>query len=152
MVGKQMTMKQYRNIETKMRQIQNELLPKARKDYERAKSNGDMRENDEADSARAVVTGLMSQLRNLEKSKSEAVICEDRNVMDDSIGLGSRITFLIDTEQMTKSVSNSELEYMDTVSVDSTLGKLLVGRHIGDAFTYEDKLGKLHRVRILEVV
>lgn len=146
-----MTTAQLREIDEKIRELRDIDLPRARKDYERAASNGDMRENEEADSARNKIASLKGILAKLETVRSQAVICQDKPIGDLRVEFGSKLKVSIDSQIRDLEISESGIDFLHTTNGHSPLGAKLLGKSIGDKFTYMDRLGKRHMVQILEV-
>ena len=124
------------------------------KQLEKARAMGDLSENAEYDAAKDAQAHLEKKIMELEDKLSRARIIEHENIPKDKIYIGAKVK-LRDVD------SGEELEYQfvappeadyaqNKISVESPIGKSLLGRKVGDVAEITVPAGIL-RYQVVEI-
>lgn len=132
-----------------LQKIQGELevLKKRRKDIiariQTAKEFGDLSENAEYDDARNEQSFVEGRIQELEEMIKHAKIVE-KSSHGDTIGVGSAVTVMIEgDEEIYEIVGVNESDpAQGKISVESPIGKALVGSRKGETIVVETPAGK----------
>ncbi|MFA5038590.1 MAG: transcription elongation factor GreA [Candidatus Omnitrophota bacterium] len=113
---------------TKRRQIAQQLA--------KARAMGDLSENAEYDAAKEAQAHLEKKIAVLEGKLSRARIIENENISSDKVYIGARVS-LSDQDSGEECVyilvSPTEADYTQSkLSLESPIGKALLGRKVGD--------------------
>lgn len=107
----------------------------ALEDVKEARAHGDLSENFEYKAAKRYKNRNESRIRYLEKMIKTAIIVED-NSNEDEVGLNDTVTIYVeedDCEETYKIVTTIRSDSLNQIiSIESPLGKALVGKKIGD--------------------
>lgn len=107
----------------------------ALEDVKEARAHGDLSENFEYKAAKRFKNQNESRIRYLEKMIKTAVIVEDESG-DDEVGLNDTVTIYVeedDCEETYKIVTTIRSDSLNQIiSIESPLGKALVGKKVGD--------------------
>lgn len=110
----------------------------ALEDVKEARAHGDLSENFEYKAAKKYKNRNESRIRYLEKMIKTAVIVED-NSKEDEVGLNDTVTIYVeedDCEETYKIVTTIRSDSLNQIiSIESPLGKALVGKKTGDRVT-----------------
>lgn len=110
----------------------------ALEDVKEARAHGDLSENFEYKAAKRYKNRNESRIRYLEKMIKTAVIVED-NSKEDEVGLNDTVTIYVeedDCEETYKIVTTIRSDSLNQIiSIESPLGKALVGKKTGDRVT-----------------
>ena len=109
-----------------------------------ARSYGDLSENSEYDAAKNEQAKLYGRIAEIEDILSHAVIIEDENEATGRVGLGCTVVVEnadgIRTEyRITGSQEANPMEFK--LSDDSPFGRAIVGKGVGEYFTYSAPAG-----------
>ena len=109
-----------------------------------ARSYGDLSENSEYDAAKNEQAKLYGRIAEIEDVLNHAIIIEDENEASGRVGLGC--TVVVETEQgiqsayrITGSQEANPMEYK--LSDDSPFGRAIVGKGVGEFFTFSAPAG-----------
>ena len=113
-----------------------------------ARSYGDLSENSEYDAAKNEQAQLYGRIAEIEDILSHAVIIEDENEASGRVGLGC--TVVVEDEngnQVTYKITGSqEANPMQfKLSDDSPFGRAIVGKGVGESFSYSAPAGTFTR-------
>ena len=113
-----------------------------------ARSYGDLSENSEYDAAKNEQAKLYGRIAEIEDILSHAVIIEDENEASGRVGLGC--TVVVEDEKgnrMTYKITGSqEANPMQfKLSDDSPFGRAIVGKGVGETFSYSAPAGTFVR-------
>ena len=138
------------------RQIQDleEQLAKAKIALHNAAAQGDLSENAEHEEAKNEITGINAQLQDLYAQRENARLYTESDVQTSTIDLGVSFSIKIDSTEYKglRMISDGlAVTPYKTISKNSKLGSLLVGKRRGDSFDYADNIFREHTVEILEV-
>ena len=107
----------------------------ALEDVKEARVHGDLSENFEYKAAKRYKNQNESRIRYLEKMIKTAVIVEDES-NEDEVGLNDTVTIYVeedDCEETYKIVTTIRSDSLNQIiSIESPLGKALVGKKVGD--------------------
>lgn len=119
-----------------------------------ARSFGDLSENSEYDEAKTQQGQLYSRIAEVENILSNAVIIEEGDHTDDTVGLGCKVvvedlefgdqdTYLI--------VGSQEANPMEgRISDDAPFGRAVVGKRVGEEFVVEAPSGNI-RYKVVSI-
>jgi len=119
-----------------------------------ARAHGDLSENAEYDAAKEAQSMLELKISKMESMLSRAIIIEDNQFPENEIHILSKVHLLDITH-------NEELNYtlvspdeadieMDKISIVSPIGKMLIGKKVGDKILLELN-GTRSEYKILEI-
>lgn len=119
-----------------------------------ARLKGDLRENAEYDAAKEAQANLEKRISELEYKLSRARIIERENIPKDKVYIGATVTLLdLDTEknEVYTLVSKEEADYsLGKISIDSPIGKSLLGKKIKETVKIQIPAGELN-YKIIEI-
>lgn len=111
------------------------VRPQALADVKEARAQGDLSENFEYKAAKQFKNKNDSRIRYLEKVLKTAQVIDDESA-DDEVGIHNTVTLYIEdddeeeTYRLTTSISSNSRD--GRVSIDSPLGKAILGHKVGD--------------------
>lgn len=113
-----------------------------------ARLKGDLKENAEYDAAKEAQASLENKISELEYKLSKARIIERENIAKDKIYIGATAT-LLDLDSQNKEVytlvSKEEADYsLGKISIESPIGKALLGKKIDEIVKIEIPAGELN--------
>ena len=102
-----------------------------------AREHGDLKENAEYKAAKENQVLLEIKIQRLEIILSRVRIIDTKNIDNTKAHVGSKVTLLnIDTEQtmtyIIASTADLDLYDIDVLSLESPVGKLIIGKSVGD--------------------
>jgi transcription elongation factor GreA len=113
-----------------------------------ARLKGDLRENAEYDIAKETQAELERKISELEYKLSKARIIERENIAQDKVYIGATVTLLdLDTQdqEVYTLVSKEEADYSESkISMESPIGKALLGKKVGDSVKVDVPDGELN--------
>ncbi|MBI2028257.1 MAG: transcription elongation factor GreA [Candidatus Levybacteria bacterium] len=126
-----------------------ELVNKKRPDVltrvTQARNMGDLSENAEYVSAREELTFIDGRIDELEILLKQAVVIRDSKTSNHAVKLGSTVTLKVDgNEEVFTLVGEWEADPINKkISHESPLGKVLIGKKVGEKVQVEAPAGKL---------
>ncbi len=128
---------QFEKLSTELSQMKREDRNKAIRDIAEAREKGDLSENAEYHAAKEKQVLVERKIARLEETLSRARVMTEDMMGNDQVHVGSRVTL---TDVKTKRQITYELvptaEFhtydIDAVSIDSPVGKALVGKKVDD--------------------
>lgn len=130
-----LTKKDIENIEKEIEYRKTELRPKLIEAVKEARAQGDLSENFEYYAAKKEKNQNESRIRYLDRIVRTANIIEDDS-KDDEIGINTNVTLYIpedDEEEKYRIVTTIRGDSLQgLISIDSPMGKALLGHKIGD--------------------
>ncbi len=151
-----LSQEQYDKLNADLKQMKTVDRKKVIADIAQAREHGDLRENAEYNAAREKQALLEAKIARLEDTISRSRIITDEMQAHPAVHVGSRVK-LIDTK------TKEEIEYelvpsaefnssdLDSVSVDSPVGKALVGKSVDDLVEINVPAGSL-TYKITEII
>jgi len=131
-----LSQQQYDRLHTELYTLKNIERPKVVTDIAEARAHGDLSENAEYDAAKEKQYLLERKIARLEETLSRArVLQNDDN--NSRVRIGSRVTLVdikTNEEMVYELVPTAEFDSsnIDSISIDSPVGKALVGKEKGD--------------------
>ena len=106
-----------------------------------ARAHGDLSENAEYDAAKEAQSMLELKISKMENMLSRAIVIEDDEFPEDEVHILSKVHLLDITHEeeihyLIVSPDEADIE-MDKISIVSPLGKLMMGKKVGDEFVLE---------------
>ncbi|HKJ47089.1 MAG TPA: transcription elongation factor GreA [Balneolales bacterium] len=137
----------FRKLEKELK----ELKGKGRKDIANqiaeARAKGDLSENAEYDAAKEAQGHLEKRIAELENTLAQSRILDGRNIDTSKVYILSTVTILnkkVNKEMKYTIVSPQEADFKEKkISVDSPIGKALMGNEVGDIVEVDVPAGKL---------
>lgn len=134
-MGERLTKTDVKKIQAEIDHRKLELAPQLREKVKEARELGDLSENFEYYAAKKARNQNDSRIRYLERMLANATIVSDESA-DDVVGMNNTVTLYYpeddETEQVkiTTSIRSNSLE--GKISIESPLGKALIGKKAGD--------------------
>lgn len=149
-----LTKKDIEKIEEEIRYRKLELRPKALEDVKTARAQGDLSENFEYYAAKKFNRENNSRIEYLEKMLKNATIVDDDDNGGVSINNTVKIKFVEDGEyenyKIVTSIRSNSTE--NKISIESPLGKSLLGKKIGDIVNIKLENGSSYSVEVIEII
>ncbi|NLP12505.1 transcription elongation factor GreA [bacterium] len=128
---------QFDKLTSELAQMKREDRNKAIRDIAEAREKGDLSENAEYHAAKEKQALVERKIARLEETLSRARIMTDDMMNNDQVHVGSRVTLMdVKTKRQIayELVPTAEFHTydVDAVSVDSPVGKALVGKKVND--------------------
>ena len=129
--------------------------PKIVKSIAAAREQGDLRENAEYTAAKENQVLLENKIQRLEFTLARVRIIDPNEMESNKAHVGSKVTLLnLDTGKtmagILASTADVDLYDMDVISLESPVGKLLIGKSVDDVIEVDIPSGKL-RFKIIEL-
>lgn len=149
-----LTKKDIQKIEEEIRYRKLELRPKALEDVKTARAQGDLSENFEYYAAKKFNRENNSRIEYLEKMLKNATVIDDSDNGGVSLNNTVKIKFLADGEyenyKIVTSIRSNSTE--NKISIESPLGKALLGKKIGDIVNIKLENGSSYSVEVIEII
>ncbi len=148
----QITRKGYEALKNELDDLVENKRPVAVERLERARQEGDLRENSDYTDAKEELEFLDGRIEQLKQVVDYAQIIEPEDIMDGEVSLGTLVTLNSDgVNQEFEIVGEWEADPMKKkISPKSPLGSKLVGKQVGDTVEVEAPAGII-TYKILEV-
>lgn len=141
-------------IEAEIRHRKLDIRPKALEDVKTARAQGDLSENFEYYAAKKFNRENNSRIEYLEKMLKYATIIDDDDNGGVSINNTVKIKFVEDGEyenyKIVTSIRSNSTE--NKISIESPLGKSLLGKKIGDIVNIKLENGNSYNVEVVEII
>ena len=126
----------YEKLEEELKDLKSRGRKKIAEEIAEARSKGDLSENAEYDAAKEAQAHLEKRIAELENALAHARILEDEDIKIDKAYLLSTVTIhnkRVDKKVKYTLVSPDEADFSkNKISVESPIGKALLGREIGE--------------------
>lgn len=152
-MGQHLTKRDMEKIEQEIEMRRVELRPKLTKAVAEAAAQGDRSENFEYYAAKRENNQNNSRIRYLERVLRTAEIVEDTAA--DEVGVDKEVRVYLpdddeeDTYTLVTPIRADSLN--NIVSIDSPIGKALLGHHVGDTVTVQANAKYSYQLKILEI-
>lgn len=141
-------------IEAEIRHRKLDIRPKALEDVKTARAQGDLSENFEYYAAKKFNRENNSRIEYLEKMLKNATIIDDDDNGGVSINNTVKIKFVEDGEyenyKIVTSIRSNSTE--NKISIESPLGKSLLGKKTGDIVNIKLENGNSYNVEVVEII
>ena len=149
-----LTKKDIEDMEAEVEHRKLVVRPKTLEDVREARAHGDLSENFEYKAAKQAQRENESRIRYLEKMIKTAHIIDDSS-KDGEVGINKCVTVYIpddeveETYHITTTVRGNSLE--GRISIDSPMGKALMGHKVGDTVNVTTDSGYSYDVEIRKI-
>ncbi|HKW86807.1 MAG TPA: transcription elongation factor GreA [Nitrospiraceae bacterium] len=130
------TKKGYEALKAELDRLRKEERPKVIEAIAEARSHGDLSENAEYEAAKERQGFIEARINELERKLAEARIIETANLSSETVVFGATVVLLdVQTNQQRQYtlVGQHEADLKNgKISVQSPVGKALIGRRVGD--------------------
>lgn len=137
----------YEKLDKELRDLKTRGRKEIAEGISEARAKGDLSENAEYDAAKEAQGHLEKRIAELENTLATSSILDDKDIDTSKAYLLSTVTILnkkVNKEVKYTLVSKDEADFKKgKISVDSPIGKAILGREIGDVFTVDVPAGKL---------
>lgn len=139
--------KGFEKLDAELRDLKTRGRKKIAEDIAEARAKGDLSENAEYDAAKEAQGLLEKRIAELENTLANAKILDDKDIKTDKAYLLSTVTIYnhkVQKEVKYTLVSKDEANFKENkISVDSPIGKAILGSEKGDVVDVEVPAGKL---------
>jgi transcription elongation factor GreA len=136
----------YNNLQSELKQLESVERPKIVNAISEARDKGDLSENAEYHAAKEAQSLLETKISKLKEILSNARIMDETNIDTSKVLLLSKVKIrTMDSNMMMEYtlVAENEANLKDKkISVDSPLGKCLLGKSVGDITEMDAPAGK----------
>jgi transcription elongation factor GreA len=144
----------YEKLDKELRDLKTRGRKEIAEEISEARSKGDLSENAEYDAAKEAQGHLEKRIADLENTLATSSILEEKDIDTSKAYLLSTVTILnkkVNKEVKYTLVSKDEADFKKgKISVDSPIGKAILGKEIGDVFTVDVPAGKL-KLEVLNI-
>lgn len=138
----QLTKKQYDELVSRKKYLEEEALPNNSQEIERAKEFGDLSENAEYHAAKELQSKLLTELNQITSKLNRSEIIK-QNSSNDRIEIGHSIEIYFENkdEHLTFNLIGENGNGITEIDINSRLGSHLYGKSVGDWISYEQNDG-----------
>nr|WP_291480753.1 transcription elongation factor GreA [Cyclonatronum sp.] len=137
----------FQKLKDELRTLKTEGRRQVASDIEEARSKGDLSENAEYDAAKEAQGLLEKKIAELEHALANARVIDERNIDASKVYVLSTVSILNKKSNKKNTytlVSPQEADFnTGRISVDSPIGKGLLGKEVGDVVTVKVPAGML---------
>ena len=143
-----------KELEQRLKELRNELIPAVVQRIKTAREQGDLSENAEYHSARDEQGKLEGEAKEIEAKLKNCEVIENNG--GDTVQLGSKIKYLdIDEGEEFEFtiVGTAEADFTrGKVSIESPVGQAINGKKAGDVVTVKAPKGGDYQIKIIEIL
>jgi len=137
----------YEKLDAELRDLKTRGRKEIAEEIAEARAKGDLSENAEYDAAKEAQGHLEKKIAELENTLAISTIIDEKDINTSKAYLLSTVTILnkkMGKEMKYTLVSKDEADFKaGKISVDSPIGKAILGREVDDEFTVNVPAGKL---------
>jgi transcription elongation factor GreA len=137
----------YEKLDAELRDLKTRGRKEIAEEIAEARAKGDLSENAEYDAAKEAQGHLEKRIAELENTLATSSIIDEKDIDTSKAYLLSTVTILnkkMNKEMKYTLVSKDEADFKKgKISVDSPIGKAILGRDVGEEFTVDVPAGKL---------
>jgi len=137
----------YEKLDKELRDLKTRGRKEIAEEIAEARAKGDLSENAEYDAAKEAQGMLEKRIAELENALANARILEEEDIKTDKAYLLSTVTiynYKVEKEVKYTLVSKDEADFKENkISVDSPIGKAILGSEVGETVEVEVPAGKL---------
>jgi len=137
----------YEKLDKELRDLKTRGRKEIAEEIAEARAKGDLSENAEYDAAKEAQGMLEKRIAELENALANARILEEEDIKTDKAYLLSTVTiynYKVEREVKYTLVSKDEADFKENkISVDSPIGKAILGSEVGETVEVEVPAGKL---------
>ncbi|MEY3072397.1 MAG: hypothetical protein RLZZ353_593 [Actinomycetota bacterium] len=148
MSGTHLSREAHDRLATELEDLRTNGRPRISAEIEVARAHGDLRENAEYHAAKEEQGRMEARIRQLEALLRDAVVGAEAST--DAVAPGVVVTLDLEGDVDEYLVGSREDRHptLDVLSVESPLGRAVVGAGVGDERTFETPAGATLRVRV----
>ncbi|SMO36332.1 transcription elongation factor GreA [Gracilimonas mengyeensis] len=151
-----LTQEGYDKLEAELKDLKTRGRKEIANDIAEARAKGDLSENAEYDAAKEAQGHLEDRITKLEDALANARVLDKKDLDLSKVRVLTTVTILnkkMDKEMKYTLVSANEADFKEgKISVDSPIGKALMGREIGETVEVDVPAGKLElEVKNIEI-
>lgn len=141
----QLTQKGQLDLKAELSELRDVKRPKLVDRLSNARSQGDLSENSDYQSAKEELEFLDGRIEELEGVLKNAVIVSETNKTNSGVGVGTKVTVKVNNKEVTFNIVGEwEADPMNKkISHDSPLGAALLGKKKGDKAEVDAPAGKV---------
>lgn len=137
----------YERLDEELRDLKTRGRKEIAEEISEARAKGDLSENAEYDAAKEAQGHLEKRISELENTLAHASIIDEKNIDASKAYLLSNVTILnhkFDKEVTYILVNKEEADFKEgKISIDSPIGKALLGREVGDIIDVQVPAGEM---------
>lgn len=137
----------YEKLDKELRDLKTRGRKEIAEEISEARAKGDLSENAEYDAAKEAQGHLEKRIAELENTLAISSILDEKDIDTSKAYLLSTVTILnkkVNKEVKYTLVSKDEADFKKgKISIDSPIGKAILGKEIGDVLTVDVPAGKL---------
>lgn len=137
----------YEKLEKKLKDLKTRGRREIAEEISEARAKGDLSENAEYDAAKEAQGMLEKRIAELEDTLARASIIDEKNIDPTKAYLLSTVTIFnhkVQKEMTYTLVNQEEADFKaGKISIDSPIGKALLGREVGDVIDVKVPAGKM---------
>lgn len=137
----------YEKLEAELKDLKTRGRKEIANEIAEARAKGDLSENAEYDAAKEAQGHLEKRIAELENSLAHASIIDDKDIDASKAYLLSTVTiynYKVEKEVSYTLVNKEEADFKKgKISIDSPIGKALLGKEVGDVITVEVPAGEM---------
>lgn len=137
----------YERLDKELKDLKTRGRKEIAEEIAEARSKGDLSENAEYDAAKEAQGHLEKKIAELENTLATATIIDDREIDASKAYVLSTVTILnkkVGKEMKYTLVSKDEADFkLSKISVDSPIGKAILGKEVGDVVSVKVPAGQL---------
>lgn len=137
----------YERLDKELKDLKTRGRKEIAEEIAEARSKGDLSENAEYDAAKEAQGHLEKKIAELENTLATASIIDDKNIDSSKAYVLSTVTILnrkAKKEMKYTLVSKDEADFkLGKISVDSPIGKAILGKEVGDVVSVKVPAGQL---------
>lgn len=141
-------------LEARLKELRNEIIPAVVQRIKTAREQGDLSENAEYHSAKDEQGKLEGEAKEIEAKLKNCEVIENNG--GDTVQLGSKIKYLdIDEDEEFEFtiVGTAEADFTrGKVSIESPVGQAINGKKAGDVVTVKAPKGGDYQIKIIEIL
>ena len=143
-----------KELEQRLKELRNEIIPQVVQRIKTAREQGDLSENAEYHSAKDEQGRLEGEAREIEEKLKHGVVVVAKQ--DGSIQIGTQVRYLdIDEEEefTLTLVGTAEADFTkNKISVESPVGQAIINKKAGDVVNVKMAKGGEYQIKILEII
>ena len=144
-----LTREAYERLSAELHELKTRGRERVAQQIEAAREHGDIRENADYDAAKNEQGLMEARIRQLESLLSSAVVGEAPDSGRAGPGMVVRLEIAGEEETYFLGSREEAIRDLDILSLQSPLGQAVIGRRVGEEFTYATPTGRELPVKLL---
>ncbi len=142
-----------KELEQRLKELRNELIPAVVQRIKVAREQGDLSENAEYHSARDEQGKLEGEALEIENKLKHGVVVVSK--ANGAVQIGSEVKYLdvdLEEEYTFTIVGTAEADYTKKrISIESPVGQAILGKKVGDVVNVKAPKGGEYQIKIIEI-